>query len=133
MKYLSDYMNDKQTKLFEEKKCFFAFGKNQFEEGIEKHNLEKREIVSLDHGLYCLKENAKFVLDQLEKIYVDCIKLDLKENGKEKVIYRELSNHECFWTGNIDDCVNKLKDYSITEDEIIKIYYKYYQKESAKF
>ena len=53
-------------------------------------------------------------------------KEDKKENGKDTIILRELENHECFYVGNIEDAVEKLKDYPITEDEIKFIYQKNY-------
>ena len=41
--------------------------------------------------------------------------LNFAENGKEGVIKRELSNHECYYTGDISGCEEAL-------DEIIKVY-----------
>tara|TARA_A100001201_G_C3911597_1_gene147885 strand:- start:73 stop:270 length:198 start_codon:yes stop_codon:yes gene_type:complete len=54
------------------------------------------------------------------------IKEDLEENGKEAIIIRELENHECWYVGNIEDAVKKLKDYPITEDDINHVFSKYY-------
>jgi hypothetical protein len=34
MKYLSEIMENRQTELFNKKQVFFAFNKEQFEEGI---------------------------------------------------------------------------------------------------
>ena len=126
-------MEQKQSKLFKENKCFFAFSMQQMENALFNVNLSKKNIVSLGSGMYCPRENAKFVVDQLQKIYKDAIKQDLKENGKEKIIYRELSNHECFLVSDYTDCVNKLIDYPITEKEIESVYLKNYQKELLKF
>jgi hypothetical protein len=55
------------------------------------------------------------------------------KQGREAVILRELSNYECFLTGNIDDCVSALEDYKIKEDEIIKVYRKNYKKYADGF
>ena len=72
----------------------------------------------------------KEVINGLDKIYKDSIKQDLKENGKEKIILRELENHEAFYVGSIEDTIHKLKDYPITKDEIKKIYVKFWDKYS---
>jgi hypothetical protein len=122
MKYLSDYMNEKQSVLFSETGTFFAFSTEQY------HDKAKSDIayVSLGSGMITPKDNANKVIEQLHKIYHDAIKEDLKENGKEAIIIRELENHECWYVGNIEDAVEKLKDYPITEDDINHVFSKYY-------
>ena len=133
MKYLSEIMENRQSELWEKKKVFFAFNKEQFEEGMEKHYLKSNDkIVNMGQGMFCPSENVKQVINELDKIYKESIVEDMKQ-GKDKVIYRELSNHECFWTSDITDCVEKLSDYPITKEEIIKVYRENYQRESSKF
>ena len=124
MKYLSHYMNSGQSALFKEKKVFFAFSQKQLNEGIEKHNLKGIKLINLGQGMFCPRVSAKAVLKALDCIYKLAIEQDLKENGKEKVILRELYNHECFYTGDITDCIEKLSDYPITEEEIKNVYLK---------
>ena len=134
MKYLSNYMEEGQSALFKEMKVFFAFNNKQFKEGMKKHNLSKKnKIVSLGQGMYCPKKNGFKVLNALDGIYKLAIERDIKENGIESIIYRELSNHECFWSGDITDCVEKLSDYPIIKEEIIEVFNKKYKKESLKF
>tara|TARA_R100000005_G_C4966105_1_gene180861 strand:+ start:312 stop:692 length:381 start_codon:yes stop_codon:yes gene_type:complete len=120
MKYLSEYMEERQTQLFNETNSFFAFSMEQFNE-------QKKEgitYVNLGHGMICDKRHVKALLDGLDTIYKDSIALDLKENGKENVTKRELSNHECYYTGDISpDCVDALKDYGINEEYIRQVYY----------
>ena len=128
MLYLSEIMENRQTELFNKKQVFFAFGNDQFKEGMEKHKIPKEtKMVKMGAGMFCPSENAKDVINQMDNIYKESIKEDMKQ-GKDKVILRELSNHECFWTGDITDCVEKLSDYPIKEDEIIKVYRKNYSK-----
>ena len=122
MKYLSDYMEKKQSDLFKKTGTFFAFSNKRFKEKADK----KIEYVSLGSGMITPKENANEVIEQLHKIYKDSIKKDIKENGKDAVILRELHNHEAFYVGNIEDTIEKLKDYPITEDDINNIYSKNY-------
>ena len=117
-------MNRGQSALFKEKKVFFAFSQKQLNEGIEKHNLKGIKLINLGQGMFCPRVSAKAVLKALDGIYKLAIEQDLKENGKEKVILRELYNHECFYTGDITDCIEKLSDYPITEEEIKNVYLK---------
>ncbi|GEK16103.1 DUF7659 family protein [Aliivibrio fischeri] len=120
MKYLSDFTQEKQTALFKETGAFFAFSQQQFEE----EKVEGVAYVSLFAGLIVPKENAKKVIDGLEKINIEGVNNDLDEHGKKAIIRRELFNHECFYTGDISDCLDKLASYKITEKEI-QAHYEY--------
>ena len=114
MKYLSDYMNDKQTEVFNKYGAFFAFSNKQFEEkkkdGVEYNNLGSGMIAPI--------ENAMLIIEALECIYKESILLDIKENGIPAIIHRELGNHECQITNDIDEVTEALKDYGITEKQI---------------
>ena len=56
------------------------------------------------------------------EIHEKGIQQDLVDNGKENIIKRELANHECEYTGCIDDVVEKLEDYRISREEIQKVF-----------
>ena len=101
VKYLSDYINDKNSKLFEETGTFFAFSNEQFKEQMKKG----KKYVNMGGGMITEKGNEEKLIKGLNKNYKEGIKQDLKENGKEKIILRELQNYEAFYTGNIDDTV----------------------------
>lgn len=60
----------------------------------------------------------------MSKIIKVGIQDDLRINGKANIIKRELFNYECFYTGDIDDCVDALKDYGINLEEIQQVYSK---------
>ena len=128
MKYLQDYMNKGQDKLFKEKKVFFAFNNDQLDEGIKKHKLKGVRLVSMGQGMYCPKSNAGQVLQRLDEIYRAGIEQDINDHGIDKIILRELLNHEAFYVGDVADTKRKLMDYPITEEQIIEIYYKNYEK-----
>jgi hypothetical protein len=85
-------------------------------------------MVNMGQGMFCPSENVKEVIDQMDLIYKESIAEDMKQ-GKGKVILRELYNHECFYTGDITDCIEKLSDYPITEEEIKNVYFKNYKNE----
>ena len=69
------------------------------------------------------KEHTKEVIETLETIHKEAIEQDLKENGIEGVIKRELNNHEVYYTNDLDPVMDALKDYPrITQKDIIKVY-----------
>ena len=118
MKSLNSYTNDALTQLFNESGAFFAFSQQQFEE-------KKKEGViycSLGGGLIAPKEAANSVVEGIENISKKGIEQDLAENGRRAIIKRELMNYECFYTGDITDCVEALEDYGIQADEIRSVY-----------
>lgn len=115
---LNRYTQEKQTALFESTGAFFAFSNDQLA-GQKKDGIT---YVSLGSGLIVPKDNAKTLIDGLEKITAEGIKQDLAENGKEAIIRRELFNNECFYTGDISDCVAALSDYGISPSEIAEAY-----------
>ena len=126
MKYLSDYMEEKQTDLFNRTGTIFAFSQKQFEE--QRKDVIK--YVNMGQGMLTEKPFVEEVINGLDKIYKDSIKQDLKENGKDKIILRELENHEAFYVGNIEDTILKLEDYPITEDDISQVFSKNWAKYS---
>lgn len=120
MKHLQDYQETKQTELFNKTGSFFAFGQSQFNEAKK----EGVKYVDMGGGLICPKETAKELTEGLDRIYAESISEDLKENGKEKIIIRELYNHECFYTGSINSAVDALIGYDFTREEIKAAYNK---------
>lgn len=118
MKYLQHYIEEAQTEAFRKHGAFFAFSPKQFDEQKQEGVL----YASLGHGLLCPKPNAQALIEELNSIHDAGVAKDLEENGKEAIIKRELDNHECYYTGSIDACVEKLKAYPITEEEIRKVF-----------
>ena len=121
MKYLNDYIQDEQTKLFNKTGSFFAFGNDQFHEGYNK--LTKRfgkdiKLTDCGAGLFVYNKNYKELADGLKDINTTGIKQDIKENGINNIIHRELANHECQISMDITDAVEKLEDYGITRKQI---------------
>jgi hypothetical protein len=118
MKYLSDYMEDAQSELFERTNTIFAFSKKQFDE----QKKEGVKYVNMGQGMITDAEYVVDVINGLDDILKDAMAQDLKENGKERVILRELANHEAYYTGEIDATYDELKKYDITEEEIMKMF-----------
>ena len=122
MKYLQDYLNKPQAEL--EKKCnaFYAFSQQQFDERKQP----EIDYVHLGHGLYVPRENAKSYVNDLEQIFLDGVKQDLKDHTETEIIWRELANHEVQFDGELSSVYLKLTFYPITKEEIDKEYKKYY-------
>ena len=118
MKNLMDYTKEKQTKLFEKYGVFFAFSDKQFDEQ-KKEGIEYR---SLSCGAICPKDNCKAFNQDHSKAIDEAIQQDIKENGIDRIIRRELANYECYYVGSIEDAVYPLKAYGIDEDKIQKVY-----------
>jgi len=120
MKFLSDYITNKQTALFEEYGIFFAFGDEQLEKGSKPNT----QYVGLGGGMVMPKnenkEVYKEVFEKLNNITKEGIKEDIKENGKKKIIWRELGNHEAGYTGSAAQTIEALEGYGFSEEEIRK-------------
>ena len=121
MKTLRDYLEPAQDKLFNELGVFFAFSNSQFNEGKK----EGVNYVQLSAGIICPKNNLSKFLKRLDDIITDGISLDIKENGENKIINRELVNQEFGVTGSIQDTASALSDYPITEKEILSVAHNY--------
>ncbi len=116
---VKEYTDRAISMLLDKNGAFFAFGNDQFNE-------KKKEgviYVSLGAGLICPKENTKIVIIGINKICSNSIKKDIKTNGITNIIKRELINYECYYVGDISACVDALKDYGITREEILKVYH----------
>jgi len=120
MKYLSNYIEAKQTELFNKTGSFFAFSDKQFDEQMKKGV----KYASLGAGMICPRENIKALREGLDSIHKEGIAQDLKENGKEAIIKRELYNHECFYTMDYLGCKDALEGYEITDQELKEGYNK---------
>ena len=123
MKYLSDYTNVKQTKLWNDNGAFFAFGEKQ----LDKQTQEGVSYVSLGMGLIAPKENASKILKGLESIIAEGIKQDISDNGIKAIIHRELANYEAQITNDISTTVEALEDYGITRAQVSAEYPAYFQ------
>jgi len=118
MKYLQDYIETEQTRVLNKYDAFFAFSKKQFDEGKK----EGIEYTALASGLLVPRKNALELIEELNLIHENGIKQDLKENSKASIIQRELANHEAQITMDINDTMDALDGYNITEEQIRKEY-----------
>ena len=118
MKTLNQYTDEKLSKIYRTYGAFFAFGTQQF-------NDSKKEgvvYVSLNSGLICPKENAPKLLTEVKQLFIDAEKEYLKDNGLENIIKYELSNHECYYTGDWVEAFYITECYGATKDMVYNIY-----------
>lgn len=130
MKYLSEYMENGQTELFNKTGAFFAFGKKQFDE----QKVEGVKYASCGMGLICPTDQVDVVRQGLKQIADDAIAEDIKDNGVSGIIEREYFNHECQISCSTEDVENALKGYqvrypkSFTDERMQKVFAKCYKK-----
>jgi len=118
MKTLQEYTDEKINVLFAKYNGFFAFSTDQF----QKAKKEKVKYVNRNGGLYHEAGKEKEFDIEYQQIIKESIEQDLKENGKEAIIERELCNYECYYTREIDDAVQALKVYGIKENEVLRVF-----------
>jgi len=118
MKYLTDYTEEGLTDILYRLGAFFAFNKEQF----AKEEKEGVKYVSMGAGLICPRDNVKQLIEEMDGNYKKGIETDLKENGKENIIKRELENHECYYQYDVEPAIRALAGYDITDAEVRKIF-----------
>lgn len=134
MKTVNQIKDEKEQKVSELiKKCsmFFAFNNDQFNEN--KTPLQEGEkYVSFGAGAYLPKSQVDNFLngsDNIDKWY----KAEIKANKARKanIIY-ELSNHEAWYTMDIQDTLQALgEDY--TEEEVKKVFWAERKNQSVEY
>ena len=120
MKNLQSYQEDRQTALFDQTGAFFAFSNEQFNEKSQKGT----KYVNCRHGMFCPKEHFDTLFDGLDTILKKAIQQDIKENGKDAIIRRELINYESFYTMDYSDAFAALKPYGFTEADVKAVFNK---------
>lgn len=123
MKYLSEYMENKQTEAFNKYGAFFAFSDTQYDEKAVKGV----KYASLGAGLIAPVDNVKLLATDLKSIRRDAIQQDINENGIEAIIQRELANHECQITCDYTDALDALAGYDVTEKQVKEQYDIFFQ------
>ena len=110
------------SELIKSVDLFFAFSQTQFAEGASKHPLKDGDkYVQVFGGGIMPKSNYeayKKGLADIDAWYKDATK---DETLRKALIVYELGNHECFYTGDIEQALLALgEDY--TYEEVYQIY-----------
>ena len=124
MKYLSDYLNDKQSAIFNQYGAFFAFSQKQLDEK-KKPGIK---YASLGNGLIAPYYEADNLYHALGRCHKAAIAQDIAENGINAIIQRELGNYECQISMDISDAVDALQSYGITREQVQTQWPEYWNK-----
>ncbi len=107
---------------FSKYKAFFAFSDQQAKESIQKFGGKMKDYCNMGGGLVCHKETAKELTKELPKHHEEERQRRLKIEGLQSIIKYELANYESYYTGDISDAMEVLKDYGATEEQVKKVY-----------
>lgn len=116
---MSQFIQEQQTQLFNRLGVIFAFSKKQFDEA-KKEGVEYVSVLGV--GELVPKEHAKELVEELNKIHVEGRAKELAEKGIDKIIEEALSNHECFYTWDLDDAFASLEPYGVTAEQVIAVF-----------
>ena len=120
---------NKYTELFNKVGLFWAFSNEQFAEGARKNPLnENDKYLSVGAGGYIAKSKVDIFVNGMEDIK-KWYKKETAENKaiRIKLISYELSNHECYYIGDIQPALDALGS-EYTKKEVLKVYKANYQK-----
>ncbi len=118
MKSLTCYTNKLQEAAFKTAGSFFCFSNSSFDE----QKVEGVTYTNMGGGLICPADQATWLNNELNTIHSNGIKQDIEENGVKGIIGRELSNHEAFYTYDIDSTVDALAGYNISKEDIQAVF-----------
>ena len=109
------------SQAVEKNNGFWAFSEKQFLEQYKKH---LKPYVNLGAGLYAPKSTYKQLKIDIENATNNIVQKDIDKNGIDKIIWRELQNHEEQYSDGTDT-IQKLKSYGISAEQIMTVYDKY--------
>ena len=126
-KSVKDITDKLLSKVFKEHDVFFAFNKEQIEEG-KKPGVQYRVNSSMNMFYNMEKEDTIYL--EIDKAIEEAQRIDKELHTKEQIILRELINYECFYICDFTDAVQPLEAYGYTIKDIQPIFNKYLQKYS---
>ena len=113
-KDFNEIKKDFDKKINEEIKkagVFFAFSNKQFEENRTYKNIKDMKYLSIGYGGYIAKKDKPKYDNFNHKIYKQLKDNFIKQVNKNDFILYELYNHECYYTYELEEVTNIIKDY----------------------
>lgn len=109
-------------KLLKDCRVFFAFSNKQFLES--KTELQENEkYIKFFNGSFVPSFSYDAFASGLKKMEEDFeTKINTSPELRRQNILYNLSNHECFYTGEIEDALDALGE-NYTEEEVLKVFY----------
>ena len=124
LQLLNQQREEKLSALIKSHKVFFAFSDKQFEENKTELVGPEDKYVRFGPGCYIPKSQFEKYKAEGDKDY-DWFRAQIKEHKLEKQeILHQLYNHECFYTGDIQEAIDALVVY--TYDEVYAVYLENY-------
>lgn len=126
MSSIKNYIHEETNKLITDCDVFFAFGTDQFKEGIAKLKekgvlLEGEKVTDIGAGGFMPSKNVQKYIQGNKDIDKQYKKLLKDEKERKTYILYELHNHEVFYTGNINDFCSTYMSH-IPKEEILSVY-----------
>lgn len=116
-------VEEKNSILFKECEVFFAFSDKQFNENKTPLKEDDKYVTFIGGG-YLPKSNVEKLKEGMANTN-SWEREQIKANNlQETEIAYELNNHECYYTGEIDEVVD-LFEGIYTVEEIKEVYYKH--------
>lgn len=130
---LKQEQQKKYNDLFDKVGIFWAFNEKQFNEGKEKYPLaEGEKYVDIGGGGFIRKSKLKELEAGTKAIRLwfqsENKKLKADRKKREQAVLYELSNYEAFYTGDISDAYDVLKEQGYTREEVRAVYRKNYDR-----
>ena len=107
-------LDAKMSEIFRRHSVFFAFSAGQYQEQARPGT----KYVHCGAGMVCPEGHVAEMTAEIEAAIKAFHAADLAENGKTKIIWRELANHEAQITHDINDTAGALEVYGITREEV---------------
>lgn len=109
---------------------FFAFDEKQFDENKTPKTAKDNEFISLGAGGYIWKDNLQKLQDYNTRGHQKEKQDFLNKIDKDTFILYELLNHEAYYTYELDETLDTMRNYypNITEEAIAKVFKKHANK-----
>lgn len=120
MKTLNDITQKAIKEVMKQYGAFWCFSAKQFEEQREPG----KEYGNCGAGLVCYKGKGGELIDAMDKVYKEGFKQWVEMYGLDAIILYELNNHECFYTYDASDAVDKLAPYGVSEEQVLEVFRK---------
>lgn len=117
---LKKQYQDKLSELSNKVGLFWAFNREQFNEGMKANPSATGKYTSIGMGGYLPSGNVKDFASGM-KTLDNWFKNEKKRVKKEEAIVYELHNHEACYSGDITSALDVLKDL-YTEEEVRAVY-----------
>lgn len=112
---------DKLTILIDRLGIFWAFSDKQLTEGLDKLKLTTADIISFGAGMLCPRANYEEYKTSIKALNDEFVG-EMKKLNPAEVIEYELSNHECYYTGDPSEIFDLFDDIGYTKEQILKVY-----------